>query len=141
MPRSIHPTISSFERSPARTSDRIHRPRERSAIARPDGFRGDHARSIPTAYTAGAIPRGMKASRPRARRLRRGLHPPPRLLVPNAAPRAALPVRLVVLLHRNRRVQHVRDRNVAEVLARPEQPLLRVPERREERLPRTAQEA
>src|SRR5436309_9849420 len=68
---------------------------------------------------------------------------PPRLLVPDAAAgsAAALPDRFVILLDRDRLLWDVRDRDVGEVFAHPGQLLLRVPERREERLSGPAEEA
>src|SRR3989449_8142051 len=68
---------------------------------------------------------------------------PPRLLVPDAAAgsAAALSDRFVILLDRDRLLWDVRDRDVGEVFAHPGQLLLRVPERREERLSGPAQEA
>src|SRR2546426_10597071 len=67
---------------------------------------------------------------------------PPWFLVPDAAARsaAALADRLVVFLDRDRMLWHVRGRDIGEVLAHPDQVLLRVPERREERLSGPAQE-
>ena len=44
-------------------------------------------------------------------------------------------------MNRDRLLRHVRDRNIGEVFAHPGQLLLRVPERRQERLSRPAQEA
>src|SRR2546428_13258984 len=68
---------------------------------------------------------------------------PPWLLVPDAAARsaAALADRLVVFLDRDRPLWDVRDRDIREILAHPDQVLLRVPERRQERLSGPAQEA
>src|SRR3989441_3221725 len=68
---------------------------------------------------------------------------PPWLFVSDATARsaAALPNRLVIFLDHDRLLRPVRDRNVGEVLAHPGQLLLRVPERRQERLPGPAQEA
>src|SRR5437867_2382099 len=68
---------------------------------------------------------------------------PPRLLVPDAAAgsAAALLDRFVILLDRDRLLWDVRDRDVGEVFAHPGQFLLRVPERREERLSGSAEEA
>src|SRR3989441_806831 len=68
---------------------------------------------------------------------------PPWLFVSDATARsaAALPNRLVIFLDHDRLLRPVRDRNVGEVLAHPGQLLLRVPERREERLSGPAQEA
>src|SRR2546425_2084087 len=54
---------------------------------------------------------------------------------------AALSDRLVIFLDCDRLLGHVRDRYIGEVLAHPGQFLLRVPERREERLSGPAQEA
>src|SRR3989442_1634756 len=67
---------------------------------------------------------------------------PPWFLVPDAAARsaAALADRLVVFLDRDRMLRHAGDRDIGEVLAHPDQVLLRVPERREERLSGPAQE-
>src|SRR5881296_4183783 len=67
---------------------------------------------------------------------------PPWLLVPDPATRsaAALPDRLVVFLNRDHLLRHAGNRDIGEVLARPDQVLLRVPERREERLSGPAQE-
>src|SRR6266567_3206753 len=67
---------------------------------------------------------------------------PPRSLVSDApaGPAPALPDRFVVLLDRDRPLREVRGRDVGEVLAHPDQLLLRVPERREERLSGPAQE-
>src|SRR5207245_7019311 len=67
---------------------------------------------------------------------------PPWFLVPDAAARsaAALADRLVVFLDRDRTLRHSGDRDIGEVLAHPDQVLLRVPERREERLSGPAQE-
>src|SRR5256712_7860768 len=71
------------------------------------------------------------------------VHDPPRLLVPDpaAGSTAALSDRFVILLDRDRLLRDVRDRDVGEVFAHPGQLLLRVPERREERLSGSAQEA
>src|SRR2546427_8279914 len=68
---------------------------------------------------------------------------PPRLLVPDpaAGSAAALSDRFVILLDRDRLLRDVRDRDVGEVFAHPGQLLLRVPERREERLSGPAEEA
>src|SRR2546425_9615136 len=68
---------------------------------------------------------------------------PPRLLVPDAAAgsAAALSNRFVILLDRDRLLWDVRDRDVGEVFAHPGQLLLRVSERREERLSGPAEEA
>src|SRR3989442_13538274 len=67
---------------------------------------------------------------------------PPWFLVPDAGARssAALADRLVVFLDRDRMLRHAGDRDIGEVLAHPDQVLLRVPERREERLSGPAQE-
>src|SRR5881296_3080701 len=67
---------------------------------------------------------------------------PPWLLVPDAAAgsAAALADRLVVFLDRNRLLRQVGNRDIGQVLAHPDQVLLRVPERREERLSGPAQE-
>src|SRR2546427_4926489 len=64
------------------------------------------------------------------------------LLVPDAAAgsAAALADRLVVFLDRNRLLRQVGNRDIGQVLAHPDQVLLRVPERREERLSGPAQE-
>src|SRR2546425_209000 len=68
---------------------------------------------------------------------------PPRFLVPDpaAGSASALSNRLVILLDRDRLLRHVCNRNIGEVFAHPGQLLLRVPERREERLSGPAQEA
>src|SRR5213594_1785173 len=68
---------------------------------------------------------------------------PPRLLVPDAAAgsAAALLDRFVILLDRDRLLWDVRDRDVGEVFAHPGQFLLRLPERRDERLSGSAEEA
>src|SRR2546426_3688062 len=68
---------------------------------------------------------------------------PPRFLVPDpaAGSASALSNRLVILLDRDRLLRHVCNRNIGEVFAHPGQFLLRVPERREERLSGPAQEA
>src|SRR2546422_1898741 len=68
---------------------------------------------------------------------------PPGLLVPApaAGSAAALSDRFVILLDRDRLLRDVRDRDVGEVFAHPGQLLLRVPERREERLSGPAEEA
>src|SRR3989442_9248492 len=67
---------------------------------------------------------------------------PPWFLFPDAAARsaAALADRLVVFWDRDRMLRHAGDRDIGEVLAHPDQVLLRVPERREERLSGPAQE-
>src|SRR5256712_9293517 len=67
---------------------------------------------------------------------------PPWLLVPDAAAgsAAALADRLVVFLDRNRLLRQAGDRDIGQVLAPPDQVLLRVPERREERLSGPAHE-
>src|SRR2546428_1907039 len=67
---------------------------------------------------------------------------PPWLLVPDAAAgsAAALADRLVVFLDRNRLLRQAGNRDIGQVLAHPDQVLLRVPERREERLSGPAQE-
>src|SRR5437899_6212968 len=68
---------------------------------------------------------------------------PPTLLLPDASSgsAAALSDRFVILLDRDRLLWDVRDRDVGEVFAHPGQLLLRVPERREERLSGPAEEA
>src|SRR5438132_4132527 len=67
---------------------------------------------------------------------------PPWLLVPDPATRsaAALADRLVVFLNRDHLLRHAGNRDIGEVLAHLDQVLLRVPERREERLSGPAQE-
>src|SRR5207249_5588301 len=60
---------------------------------------------------------------------------------PAAGSATALSDRFVILLDRDRLLRDVRDRDVGEVFAQPGQLLLRVPERREERLSGPAQEA
>src|SRR5207247_10429640 len=67
---------------------------------------------------------------------------PPRLLVSDATAGLAptLPPRLVVLLDRYRTFRHGPQREVGEVLAHRVQGVLRVAERREERLAGPAQE-
>src|SRR2546425_2198163 len=68
---------------------------------------------------------------------------PPWLLVSDAAAGSAatLSNRFVILLDRDRLLWDVRDRDIGEVFAHPGQLLLRVPERREERLSGPAEEA
>src|SRR3989454_3659158 len=68
---------------------------------------------------------------------------PPRLLVsdPAAGSATTLSDRFVILLDRDCLLRDVRDRNIGEVFAHPGELLLRVPERREERLSGPAQEA
>src|SRR2546425_4476972 len=68
---------------------------------------------------------------------------PPWLLVSEAAAGSAatLSNRFVILLDRGRLLWDVRDRDIGEVFAHPGQLLLRVPERREERLSGPAEEA
>src|SRR3989441_9096550 len=68
---------------------------------------------------------------------------PPWLLVSDAAAGSAatLSNRFVILLHRDRLLWDVCDRDIGEVFAHPGQLLLRVPERREERLSGPAEEA
>src|SRR2546422_7766299 len=111
--------------------------------------RGTHRGTVPRRVISPGLPCPMPAER-RSSQVPRDftghlflVDDPPRLLVPDpaAGSAAALSDRFVILLDRDRLLRDVRDRDVGEVFAHPGQLLLRVPERREERLSGPAQEA
>src|SRR2546425_1724121 len=111
--------------------------------------RGTHRRTVPRRVTSPGLPFPMPAERRSSQVLgdfTRHLflvNDPPRLLVsdPAAGSATTLSDRFVILLDRDCLLRDVRDRNIGEVFAHPGELLLRVPERREERLSGPAQEA
>src|SRR5437879_6123846 len=111
--------------------------------------RGTHRRTVPRRVISAGLPFPMPAER-RSSQVPGDfighlflVNDPPWLLVPDpaAGSAAALSDRFVILLDRDRLLRDVRDRDVGEVFAHPGQLLLRVPERREERLSGPAEEA
>src|SRR5947209_4808607 len=110
--------------------------------------RGTHRRTVPRRVISAGLPFPMPAER-RSSQVPGDftghlflVDDPPWLLVPDAAAgsAAALSDRLVVFLDRNRLLRQAGNRDIGQVLAHPDQVLLRVPERREERLSGPAQE-
>src|SRR2546426_1269276 len=111
--------------------------------------RGTHRRTVPRRVISAGLPFPMPAER-RSSQVPGDfighlflVNDPPRLLVsdPAAGSAAALSDRFVILLDRDCLLRDIRERDVGEVFAHPGQFLLRVPERREERLSGPAQEA